>query len=617
MILKLKLKVNKFIEILNDGIKLSKIGLEFSKSATSKYLRFNIASELISRTASFLRTIVLGLFINNLVGGGNQQILYLFLLIIVLLELTDGIVINYLDSKVRLYQQFVDQSIFELMVDKYKSIPIKFRNEENFLEIDRNLKPGTFVTLIDSYILIFSNMYSVLIAFLAISIIDYKILIVSIIVALISLNLKFKNRLLEFELKDERSYNSYLLGTTQSNFKMSEINTLSDNIKIENNFKFFYEKYLDAKNKFEEYFKNYFYKIEKYKLYSLYILSIALAGIMGYLYNLGINGVMQIGTLTILISSYSRLLNNLYGITNITSGIMGKYLEIQSFVKFFEYSKYEENQENLKTAKNFEIEFKNVWFKYPGTDNFVLEDVNFKINSKDKLGIIGVNGAGKSTLTKLLFNLYLPTKGEILLNGQNINFIKDEEYFEIMTSLSQNKTLEQNLTIEELIYLGNTSKRIDIKKVIASAKGTLANKFIEKFDKKYKQKIATVDTSRLTQINKFSEDKYSNLSPGEKRRILISRVIYSERPIIVLDEPTSDVDQLATNEIFNSLSKIKNNEILILISHDILRVNKIVNKILILEYGKVIEFDEKTNLLKSKNSRYKYLLENYKDEVKL
>lgn len=615
---KLKNKLNNIFQVILEGYKLSKIGFRISRSATSKYLHLSFLSEIISRTSNFGRTIILGLFINEVISlDKNYETLYLYLTIIVLIELIDGLAVSYLDAKIGLYVRFVEQNIFEMVLEKYTQIPVKYRNEEKFLEIERNLKPDSIITLIDNYIYLFGSFYSVFLAFIAITFIDYRILLLAVIAALLNLYLKFKNKMLEFSLREERGFNRLMLSTSQNNFKKNGISFLDDNVKTNQNYKFLYDKYHKSKEKYQSYYYGYFERVEKLDLYSQYIITIATSIILGYLYYLGILGVMEIGTLSIIVTSYTRFLNNMGSISTYLSRLLNQYLEIKSFVSFIDYADFQVSDENLKRKKEFEIEFKNVWFKYPAATEYVLEDVSFKVSKGDKLAVIGINGAGKSTLTKLLFKAFVPERGEILINGQNILNVKDEDIFDVMTTLSQNKSMEENLTPEELIYLGNTQKKMNIKKIIEASKKTLAFDFIEKLPKKFKQKLSVMGPSGLTLLNKFGEENYKSVSPGQRRRLLISRIIYSEKPIIVLDEPTSDVDQLATNEIFNAISKITNNEILILISHDILRVNKIVNKVLVIENGKVVEFGNKIDLIKKKDSRFKFLLENYKEEVKL
>lgn len=615
---KLKNKLNNIFQVILEGYKLSKIGFRISRSATSKYLHLSFLSEIVSRTSNFGRTIILGLFINEVISlDKNYETLYLYLTIIVLIELIDGLAVSYLDAKIGLYVRFVEQNIFEMVLEKYTQIPVKYRNEEKFLEIERNLKPDSIITLIDNYIYLFGSFYSVFLAFIAITFIDYRILLLAVIAALLNLYLKFKNKMLEFSLREERGFNRLMLSTSQNNFKKNGISFLDDNVKTNQNYKFLYDKYHKSKEKYQSYYYGYFERVEKLDLYSQYIITIATSIILGYLYYLGILGVMEIGTLSIIVTSYTRFLNNMGSISTYLSRLLNQYLEIKSFVSFIDYADFQVSDENLKRKKEFEIEFKNVWFKYPAATEYVLEDVSFKVSKGDKLAVIGINGAGKSTLTKLLFKAFVPERGEILINGQNILNVKDEDIFDVMTTLSQNKSMEENLTPEELIYLGNTQKKMNIKKIIEASKKTLAFDFIEKLPKKFKQKLSVMGPSGLTLLNKFGEENYKSVSPGQRRRLLISRIIYSEKPIIVLDEPTSDVDQLATNEIFNAISKITNNEILILISHDILRVNKIVNKVLVIENGKVVEFGNKIDLIKKKDSRFKFLLENYKEEVKL
>jgi ABC-type multidrug transport system fused ATPase/permease subunit len=200
---------------------------------------------------------------------------------------------------------------------------------------------------------------------------------------------------------------------------------------------------------------------------------------------------------------------------------------------------------------------------------------------------------------KLIFKIFEPTKGTILLNGTNIQNITDEDFLKLFHILPQEFEIEDMLTVEELIYLGNTQKKLDVKKIIWSAKNSTAHNFIKDLKHGYKQKIFTQDW--IDWMNKNLKEEMVDLSAGQVRKLQIARLFYSEKPIIFMDEATSNVDIESTAKIFDNLKHLKNNQILGFITHNLLNIN-LANKILILKDGEIIEYDHKENLLKKKDS---------------
>jgi ABC-type multidrug transport system ATPase subunit len=116
-------------------------------------------------------------------------------------------------------------------------------------------------------------------------------------------------------------------------------------------------------------------------------------------------------------------------------------------------------------------------------------------------------------------------------------------------------------------------------------------------------------------LNKFSDKKYVSLSPGQSRKLSLAKIFYSHKPIIILDEPTSNVDPVASNKIFENFAKLKKRQIVIIVTHDILRLNKVANKILMMDQGEVVEFGHTDSLRTDKNSKYSELLRSVQDTI--
>lgn len=280
-------------------------------------------------------------------------------------------------------------------------------------------------------------------------------------------------------------------------------------------------------------------------------------------------------------------------ISNIKNGMA-------SFGYFFDIMEenIDEVGEKLENAQKTVIEFRNVSFKYPNTDKYVLQDINFIIHDKESLALVGENGAGKSTLVLLLCGLYKPTSGEILLNGVNINKY-GANYRDIVSAIFQDSLLLP-FTIRENVSLDNNSSNID-----DIYKTTGLDKIIEKYDKKDQQTLLrTLDEEGV------------DLSGGQKQRIFLSRALNKKTSkILILDEPTAQLDALAERELYMLYDKLSEHMSSIFISHR-LASTKFCDRVIFLKNGEIIGNDSHDNLIKI-NEEYKDLYEiqakNYKE----
>lgn len=598
----------KLFEAIYVGLGLTKLGLSLSSRSSKNYLKYDIAAEFTNNTLPFIRNILFGLFLNLLTAPiKDVNTLYLYLGALATVQLLNNILTNYFNIISSYNRRFTDNILFELILEKYQQISIKSRNQPYFQELERNLNINNLTGFIDAFVRLIAQFYSLMLSFFAITFIDFRLFFIAIFFGIVSLYFRAKSELRRNDFRDENRFNATVLNQTKENFFYENINSMSDNLVINDNYKFLDEKYKHQLKGNYDYQREYYKKVESYRDYSSYLLGISGTITLVLVYLKGIDGILAVGTLSILVTSYTNFTNSLSSIGTIITRLMSDYLQLKSLKEILEYSEVREDVENRKASKNFEIEFKNVSFKYPETEEYVLKNINLKFQKGDKIGIIGQNGAGKSTLVKLLFKLYSPTEGEITLNGQNIYQIKDEEYFKIIKILSQNQRIEDGMNVTDIIRLGDSNKKFNMKDIKLAAKMSGANEFIKNYKDLYNQLIGW----RINILNKFSEKKYVTPSQGQERRLQISKIFYADKPITILDEPTSNVDPLTSKEVFENLGKMKKNEILIVIAHDVLRLNNIANKILVMEKGEIAEFGTREELLKKPNSIYNQTLTTY------
>lgn len=219
---------------------------------------------------------------------------------------------------------------------------------------------------------------------------------------------------------------------------------------------------------------------------------------------------------------------------------------------------------HIQDSKNLIIEFKNVYFKYPNSNNYILNNVNLVFKTNEKIALVGNNGTGKTTLIKLICGFYAPTKGDILFNGISISKIKNSpKFYDLFSTVFQDSVLFPD-SIYNNITCGKKAKKIDFNSAV-----TLSNlkETLEKLPNKEKTKL----------YNELNDDAI-NLSGGEEQKVLLSRATYMDAKILLLDEPSAALDPISEEKLYNSYADISNNKLSIFVSHR-LSSTKFCNKI--------------------------------------
>ena len=309
-----------------------------------------------------------------------------------------------------------------------------------------------------------------------------------------------------------------------------------------------------------------------------------------YYFVLAILGKITLGSAQLLYNASSTLTNGFGMLINDGLSIYENYLFVSELTWLLDL----ETKENVNGTMPKErltkgIEFKNVWFRYTNNKKSTLKGVSFTVEPNQNVALVGENGAGKTTLIKLLCGFYKPTKGEILFNGVNINEYNLHEYWKNLAVLFQDFS-QYPFTAKESIGIGNSQKISDIKNIKNAAKLTDIDDFINNLSKGY-------DTP-LTKEFESGVDP----SKGQWQRIALARTIFRDANVLILDEPTSNVDPKAEEEIFDKIIDLSKNKVLFLISHRFSTVRK-ADKIVNLDNGVVTEQGSHDELLK-KNGEY-------------
>jgi len=200
------------------------------------------------------------------------------------------------------------------------------------------------------------------------------------------------------------------------------------------------------------------------------------------------------------------------------------------------------------------IEFKDVWFKYPTSESYVLKGLSFKINALEKLAIVGTNGSGKTTIVKLITGFYHPEKGEILINGMNQNEFSREEYYKMFA------TVFQDFEVYGCTILENVKGKDQSEEDIKRAKECLRCVGME-------EKIQELPKGYDTIASKVVDEEGVDLSGGQKQKIAIARALYKDANVVILDEPTAALDALAEAKIYQNFNDLIEGKTAIYISH--------------------------------------------------
>ena len=244
----------------------------------------------------------------------------------------------------------------------------------------------------------------------------------------------------------------------------------------------------------------------------------------------------------------------------------------------------------LNLTDKFEIEFKNVSFKYPNTESYALQNINLKINNGEHLAVVGRNGSGKTTFIKLICRLYDATDGEIFINGINIKEYSKESIIKLYSVVFQDfkifsTTLAQNISANEEYDKERLYDTLDKANI--------------------KDRVLAMENKESTYLYKDLDKSGVEISGGEAQKLALARALYKDSPVVILDEPTAALDPVAENEIYNRFNSFVDNKTAIYISH---RLSSCVfcNRIAVFDKSQLVETGTHQELLNA-NGKYSEL----------
>ena len=291
---------------------------------------------------------------------------------------------------------------------------------------------------------------------------------------------------------------------------------------------------------------------------------------------------------------YAGCIRNLFGeLDGLAKSIPDLFLNIRKHMSTMELLELENEmyKGSLPVEKRrdgeYRIEFRNVSFRYPGSETYALKNFSMKLQVGEKLAIVGMNGSGKTTMIKLLCRLYDPDEGEILLNGVDIRKFRQEEYLKLFSVVFQDFKLF-SLPLGENVA---TSCEYDDAKV---------TECLEKAD--FGEKLSQMKDGAGAYLYKDYEDGIE-VSGGEAQKIAIARAVCKDAPFVLLDEPTAALDPLSEYEIYTGFDRIVGSKTAIYISHR-LSSCRFCERIAVFHQGQMVQTGSHEELLQDKNGKY-------------
>lgn len=307
-------------------------------------------------------------------------------------------------------------------------------------------------------------------------------------------------------------------------------------------------------------------------------------------------------------ADFTMFFSALQTFSGTVSSLIGEFIGIGDKCKYVdayrEYMTIENNiavvhDDDLRLKKEEvtgDIVFRNVSFKYPGGDRYVLENVNLELNGGKFYVIVGVNGAGKSTFVNLLMRLYDVSSGEIMLNSNDIKKYNYQDYRNIFGTVFQDYQSFE-FTIGENVALNDFSDSEECRSKINNCLSTVG----------LFEKVNSLPKKIMTMLGKLFDENGTRLSGGELQKLALAKAIYRDPKIIILDEPTSALDAFAEDDLIRTFGDATRGKTVFYISHR-LSVAKYADKVIFIDGNTVSGFDSHEQLLKN-NHRYAEMYE--------
>jgi len=437
---------------------------------------------------------------------------------------------------------------------------------------------------------ILPNVVTIILFIVILGIINPIIIVVACLAAILQFYLHLRGKRLEYENKEELAdadrkskyfYNTACDFSYGKDIRMNGYrNKLSELQK---------ERSSIYQNLFRKFRKNEY----RYGLFDL-LFALATNGTAYYfVIRAYFNGLITIGEMSMTIWTVLAITLLLQRTATKVASLIDSTKYTAAYLEFMDTESYfPKNGESEIKDESLTIDFLNVSFKYPSSEEYVLKNLSLHIDSHQRLALVGLNGSGKTTLVKLLSGLYKPTEGKILVNGKNIEDLDMNIYIQRIAVVFQDVNIYAATIQENLI--GTSKQEIEVLK---------ANKALDEVD--LSEKINQLPKQQQTQMLKIIDSEGIELSGGESQKLAIARALVKDHSrLIVLDEPTSSLDAIAERELYEKFEGLIRKRTAIIISHR-LASTRFCDKVAFLKNGELTEFGSHEELMNQPTSEYR------------
>ena len=302
-------------------------------------------------------------------------------------------------------------------------------------------------------------------------------------------------------------------------------------------------------------------------------------------------GAFDVGSVTQYVGAATAMVGSLFTLVSMVGALETNAGYLEKTFAFLDIpnAMY---QGSLTTEKRmdrrYEIEFRDVSFKYPGAENWALRHASLKFNVGSRLAIVGENGSGKTTFIKLLCRLYDPQEGQILLNGIDIRKYRYDDYMTLFSVVFQDfQLLAQPLGANvagSMEYDRDRARRALV-------------------DAGFGDRLEAMSQGLDTMLYKNLSEDGVDVSGGEAQKIAIARALYKDAPFIILDEPTAALDPIAEAEIYSKFDEIAGDKTAIYISHR-LSSCKFCDEIAVFQDGRIVQRGSHEALVADEEGKY-------------